>query len=80
MLVLQSKLKYNNYNIIYSLAPSGRFDVARTIFKPYIAVRYIPARSCPCRCIRLEPGYNITPPLRDMAGIYALYHLRGCYN
>ena len=47
-----------------------------------VAVQYIPARSCPCRCVRLEPGYKslITPPLRDMAGIYAPYHSRGCYN
>ena len=48
-----------------------------------VAVRYIPARSCPCRCFRLEPGYKslITPRLRDMAGtcIYAPYHSRGCY-
>ena len=37
-----------------------------------VAVQYILARSCPCRCVRLEPGYKslIIPPLRDMAGIY----------
>ena len=76
--------------VIYNLAPSGPFDVARTtcIFKPYhctishmrarrqerVAVRYIPARSCPCRCVGLEPGYKslITPRLRDMAGVCAL--------
>ena len=80
-----------------SLAPSGPFDVARTIFnhitalyaicmhdaQEHVAVRYIPARSCPCRCVRLEPGYKslITPPLQDMAGIYSpYYHSRGCYN
>ena len=46
-----------------------------------VVVRYIPARSYPCRCVHLEPGYKslITPPLQDMAGIYAPYHLRGCY-
>ena len=49
---------YTDLNI-YSLAPSGPFDVAHTIFKPYeylcmhdaqehVAVRYIPARSCLC--------------------------------
>ena len=47
-----------------------------------VAIQYIPARSCLCRCVRLEPGYKslITPPLQDMAGIYAPYHSRGCYN
>ena len=39
-----------------------------------VAVRYILAWSCPCRCVCLEPGYKslITPPFRDIAGIYAL--------
>ena len=34
-----------------------------------VAVQYIPVRSSPCRCVRLEPGCKslITPPLRDMA-------------
>ena len=32
------------------------------------------AWSFPCRCVCLEPGYKslITPPFRDIAGIYAL--------
>ena len=45
-----------------------------------VAVQYIPARSCLCRRVRLEPGYKslITPPLRDMAGIYALRPRASC--
>ena len=57
---------YAHNIIIYSLAPSGPFDVARTIlFKPYEYLYVIcmhdaqePATSCPCQCIRLEPGYK----------------------
>ena len=68
----------------YSLAPSGLFDVAHTIFKPY--ARCPRARSHTVYTGQVLPmsmrslgATLITPLLRDMAGIYVPYHSRGCY-